>query len=120
MSKADYLSELQQKKLMLHQYVITVTSAVLLRKSVCMCCNTSELLGPAALSGFIKLSGFREMEVGLREAALWTGLNLKQESHKVRATLSHFVLHCNTKCVGLITTVIVFCSESLRIIQDTV
>ena len=64
MSKADYLSELQQ----LHQYIITVTSAVLLRKSVCRCCNISELLGPAAFSGFIKLSGFREMEVGLREA----------------------------------------------------
>lgn len=67
MSKIDNL-QFQQKEFMLDQYIITVPFAVLLRKSACMYRNISEPLGPAGLSGFIKPSGFRGMEVGLREA----------------------------------------------------
>lgn len=69
MLKTDNLPEFQQKELTLDQYIITVTFAVLLRKSVCRVVTfISELPGPAALSGFINLCSFREMEVDLREA----------------------------------------------------
>lgn len=50
MSKTDNLSTFLQKKLMLGQDIITVAVA---KTPVYMCCNISEHLGPADLSGFI-------------------------------------------------------------------
>lgn len=74
------------------QCPITVTCAVSLRKSVCRCCNISEILGPEDLSGFIKPSGTGKMEVGLRDAPPWD--ESKTRESQVWATLSgHFVLN---------------------------